>query len=234
MSKKKSSGKSFYIVTAVVLLAVGAITRFAVGNTLPEKSEKPNNSSSTYSQLEMPSQEPEVLEEIKEEEEIEETQENDIEENPQEEEESQETQEAAADNFISYSMPIKGTIIKPFNMEELQYSKTYGDMRIHYGIDIVAEEGTPIKCAGAGKVSEISQNALWGTVITIDHGNGFSSTYCGVEDVKVEIDDTVSEGKIIATVGTVPCECLDESHLHFEMKNKDGYISPLQAFGLAQ
>ena len=229
MRKKRSNSKSFYIVTAIVLLAVGAITRFTVGETTTPKKEETSSISSkpdTSSKIEQEEIDIKIEEDDEEIVEIE-----DIEE-PSEENEDKETKEAGTENFVTYSMPIEGEISKGFDLEKLQYSKTYGDMRVHFGIDILADESTPIKSAGAGKVVSIEDNALWGTVITIDHGNGVKSIYCGVEDVKVKIDDTVRQGKIIGLVGKIPSESKDKPHLHFEMKNNDGYLSPLKAMGL--
>ena len=127
---------------------------------------------------------------------------------------------------------MKGDIVKQFDPERLQYSETYGDMRLHNGIDILAEDGSPVKSSAAGTVKSIEENALWGKVVTLDHGNGIISRYCGLRDISVNERDEVKLGKVIGTIGEAPCECLDESHLHFEIMNGDIYLSPLEAIGI--
>ena len=45
---------------------------------------------------------------------------------------------------IKYYCPVKGEIIKNYSMDALVFSQTMGDYRVHSGIDIAAEEGTPV------------------------------------------------------------------------------------------
>ena len=49
---------------------------------------------------------------------------------------------------------------------------------------------------------------------------------CGVASPKVKEGDTVSAGQVLGTVGSVSCECAEESHLHLEVKQGDSYLDP--------
>ena len=42
----------------------------------------------------------------------------------------------------AYSMAVNGEILKDFSTDTLQYSATYGDMRMHAAVDIACSEGT--------------------------------------------------------------------------------------------
>ena len=99
-----------------------------------------------------------------------------------------------------FIMPIEGII-----------SGVYGSQRIlngkprwpHYGIDIAAEKGTPIKSSGRGVVT-MAENDLYytgGTVI-MDHGHGISTIYSHLETVLVSVGDQINQGDIIGTVGS--------------------------------
>ena len=101
------------------------------------------------------------------------------------------------DKFI---MPVEGII-----------SGVYGSQRIlngkprwpHYGIDIAAKKGTPIKSSGRGVVT-MAENDLYytgGTVI-MDHGHGISTIYSHLETILVSVDDQIDQGDIIGTVGS--------------------------------
>jgi murein DD-endopeptidase MepM/ murein hydrolase activator NlpD len=101
------------------------------------------------------------------------------------------------DNFI---MPVDGII-----------SGVYGSQRIlngkprwpHYGIDIAAKKGTPIKSSGRGIVTLAEKDLYYtGGTIIMDHGHGISTIYSHLEDVLVVVGDQINQGDIIGTVGS--------------------------------
>jgi murein DD-endopeptidase MepM/ murein hydrolase activator NlpD len=49
--------------------------------------------------------------------------------------------------------------------------------RMHYGLDFVANTGTPIYAPGAGKVIFSGRKAGLGQTIIIDHGFGYKTYY---------------------------------------------------------
>ena len=72
----------------------------------------------------------------------------------------------------------------------------------HYGVDIAAPAGTPVKAAAAGTVALAERDLYFtgGTVI-IDHGYGLSSTYVHLSKLDVKRGDKVSQGQIIGPLG---------------------------------
>ena len=131
-----------------------------------------------------------------------------------------------------FIMPVEGEIIKKHSAKELQFSSTYGDMRIHNGIDIAAKIGTSISACSDGVVESIDVNTNLGTVLIIDHRNGITVKYAGIENLKFDQGDTVKAGDIIGTVGTVPAECMDKEHLHLEVFKNGEIAEPLETLGL--
>ena len=127
----------------------------------------------------------------------------------------------------AFAVPIKGNIGKTFSDSELQYSATFGDMRLHLGVDIQAEKGSEVRSAAAGTVKQVADDALWGRMVVIDHGNGIICYYCGLENTAVNQGEEISAGTKLGVVGTVPCECADESHIHIAVTRDEKYISPL-------
>ena len=122
-----------------------------------------------------------------------------------------------------FVMPVTGNILKKYNAEELQYSETYGDMRLHTGIDIEAARDTLIKSAGNGVV-----DGLYGNTVVINHGNGVYGYYCGLNNVPlVEAGDVVLSGTELGSLTDIPCESADASHFHFAMKKDGTWVSPL-------
>ena len=132
----------------------------------------------------------------------------------------------------AFTKPAEGDILKDFSATQLQYSKTYGDMRLHSGIDIACKNGTSISACADGKVLSVEESQTLGTVVTIDHGNDITAKYCSIENLKIKKGDSVKAGDIIGTSATVPCECNDEEHIHFEVYKDGVAVSPFKTLGL--
>lgn len=132
----------------------------------------------------------------------------------------------------SYTLPVQGDVLKKFSNTELQYSATYGDMRMHKGIDIACATGTSVSACSDGKVLAIDLNTAYGNVITISHGEHLTAKYAALGEVKVNVGDTLKTGDIIGTVATAPAECMDKPHLHFEVYKDNVAINPFTALNL--
>lgn len=90
-------------------------------------------------------------------------------------------------------------------------SGIYGSQRIlngqprqpHYGIDIAAPAGTPVR-APAGGVVTLAEDDLYytGGTIILDHGHGLTSAFLHMKDVEVTLGQTVAQGARLGTVGS--------------------------------
>ena len=75
-------------------------------------------------------------------------------------------------------------------------------------------------------------DALWGTVVEIDHGDGLTGIYCGLnQSPPVKKGDKVDSTTVIGSVDSIPAEIADETHLHFSMKVNGKYVDPVTMFG---
>ncbi|MBO5211117.1 MAG: M23 family metallopeptidase [Clostridia bacterium] len=130
----------------------------------------------------------------------------------------------------SYTMPVNGDILKDFSTDTLQFSQTFGDMRLHTAVDIACKEGTFISALTDGKVLSVEESASLGGVLTIDHGDGLIVKYACVKEPKFKAGDKVKSGDLIGKVGTIPNESSDQSHLHIEATKNNKPISILDFF----
>ena len=142
---------------------------------------------------------------------------------------SETTTSVVANHFV---MPLGGTVKKEFSNENLQYSETYGDWRIHNGIDIAAKKGTEVCSTGKGKVKKVYDDSVLGKTVVIDHGNGIECYYCGVKSVSVTKGDVVEIGQRIGVVGNIPSEVADETHLHFMVLKEGKEVDPMKELEL--
>ncbi|MBQ0083699.1 MAG: M23 family metallopeptidase [Clostridiales bacterium] len=221
MSKisKFISGKGFYFVLAFCLIAVGAAGFLAVSSSKiseePEKNENvSSNSSIVYS-------EPEKTENKTESEAVQKA----VSDEPKTSSVKEEKKIPVAESF---GLPTSGAkIIKGFDSKNLQFSSTYGDMRIHLGTDIEAQNGEDVKSCGDGTVKKIYSDDTLGRIIEIDHGNGVVIKYCGLADnVCVKQDYTVKKGEKIGTLSGTPSESMDTPHIHIEATISGKHTDP--------
>lgn len=135
---------------------------------------------------------------------------------------------------LAFTLPIMSEVFSPFSGGELVKNKTLNDWRTHDGIDIKSEKGTPVMACADGIVSNIYDDALWGTCMEIEHGGGLTSVYCGLDkaSVTLKMGDEVKVKSNIGTLDKIPCEISLDNHLHFGMKQAGKWVNPVQVMGL--
>lgn len=128
----------------------------------------------------------------------------------------------------SWVWPVKGEIERRYAVETLAYDVTMKDWRTHDGVDVLADKGTVVRAASDGTVESITQDDLYGTTVTIDHGNGLKSTYSNLADKPtVKQGDSVGAGDVIGSVGaTALCEVGQGSHVHIAMSKDGNSVDP--------
>lgn len=133
----------------------------------------------------------------------------------------------SVDLFI---LPLTNEVCGSFSDDQPVYSKTMNDWRVHNGVDFVGSDGQAVKALADGTIQDLEEDPLWGKAITIDHGFGIQSRYCGVTP-SVKEGDTVKVGDIIGNLSEIPCESLEGSHLHLEITADGKLIDPINAIG---
>lgn len=129
-----------------------------------------------------------------------------------------------------FTLPFGADIINDYNETAPIYNATMGDWRTHPAVDFKGSDGGQVIAISYGKVTAIYDDALYGTIVEIDHGNEVVAKYCGLNKDALEVKkgDTVKEGGLIGYIDTVPCEKTDLPHLHFEIKYKGKFVDPLE------
>ena len=129
---------------------------------------------------------------------------------------------------LSYSLPVKGDITKPFSNGELVRDRTLGEWRTHNGVDIAAERGTEVIAAAEGTIADARRDERWGGVVVIGHPDGNQTTYSGLSwPLPVKAGDIVNARQVIGTIDGVPTESADGIHLHFELSTNGTRADPL-------
>jgi len=108
--------------------------------------------------------------------------------------------------------------------------KTDGSWGFHYGIDMAAIKGTPIRAAHSGNVIQAGYVAGYGNTVVIQYNKNFKTRYAHLDSICVYKGQRIKEGKNIGTVGDtgfVRKSGKDGSHLHFEVYKDGKQINPL-------
>ena len=130
--------------------------------------------------------------------------------------------------------PLEGQTVAVFAMDHLDYNPTTRDWRVHNGMDIAAEAGTPVCAAADGTVYSVFEDETMGTTVVIRHQNGYVTCYASLaKEVTVKTGDAVTMGQQIGTVGdTALLESAIGEHVHFSVTCNDEPMDPAEFLGL--
>ena len=120
------------------------------------------------------------------------------------------------DNIPS-TKPANGIISKEFDLNIL-----------HFGIDIVNDESTPIFAVANGVVIYSDFSRELGNGVVIDHQNGYYSHYYHNDENFVKKNEKIDEGMLIAKLGNTGVST--GPHLHFEIWKDGQPIDPFTFF----
>jgi len=125
-------------------------------------------------------------------------------------------------------VPVFGTAYTEFSEDVLVYSKTLDQWSTHTGIDIKAEEGSPVRASMDGVVEELVNDPQLGLTIIINHGGKVYTKYSNLSTLDlVTINQKIKKGDVISGVGkTALYEIADNPHLHFEVIKEGKNIDP--------
>lgn len=143
-------------------------------------------------------------------------------------------EEEATEERIVFSSPLSFTIGKDYSMGIPVFSETMKDYRTHNGVDFKGVKGENVAAIAEGTVTDVKKDAVWGNTVTIDHGQGITSSVSGLADeALISVGARVNGGTIIGVVGEIPVESGDDSHIHLEIRENGELKDPLEMMGLA-
>ncbi len=123
---------------------------------------------------------------------------------------------------FDYCTPVMGTLSSDFGYREHPIE---GDEKFHYGLDIAADEGTPVSAFADGTVTAVGESSSYGKYAIVSHDGGFSTLYAHCSRIYTSSGAQVKEGDKIAAVGQTG-EATGP-HLHFELHSGTTYLDPI-------
>ena len=115
--------------------------------------------------------------------------------------------------------PVEGETVTVFQPDRLCWNDTLKDWRVHEGIDLACEAGTPVRAISDGTVVLITDAADTGITVSIDHGDGLISVLGGLSlPLTVSVGQRVETGTVVGhSAGAPPFEMHDVPHVHVEL-----------------
>ncbi len=103
-----------------------------------------------------------------------------------------------------------------------------GGRRVHHGVDIFAQRGTPVLAAVSGPVTRTGDTPRGGLHVWQRGDHGRRLYYAHLDDILVTSGDFVKAGQIIGTVGNTGNARWTPPHLHFGVYQRfSGPTDPL-------
>ncbi len=122
-------------------------------------------------------------------------------------------------------LPLKGRITSGYGFRKNPVTQ---EQDFHAGIDIAAQEGTPVYAAQAGQVVQAGYNRLRGSFVVLRHPYGVKTIYQHLSYSFVRGGEMIRPGQCIAQVGSTGMTT--GPHLHLEVLVDGVCTNPLYAF----
>jgi murein DD-endopeptidase MepM/ murein hydrolase activator NlpD len=119
-------------------------------------------------------------------------------------------------------MPINGWLSSTFGYRRHPLDGSY---RLHAGVDIAADSGTPVRAPADGTVIFSGIKEGYGKVVVIDHGYGIQTVFGHNSKLFVTQGQHLKRGDKISEVGSTGRST--GPHLHYEIRKNGIPINPL-------
>ena len=114
-------------------------------------------------------------------------------------------------------------ITSPFGM---RLHPVLGTRKLHTGVDLGVPSGTRVRAAADGTVRRVSEDAVNGRVVIVDHGRGVTTAYCHNDTLLVAVGEHVARGQVLSRSGSTGRST--GPHLHYQLDLGGTPVDPLQ------
>ena len=122
---------------------------------------------------------------------------------------------------VNFLVPVEGVRTGSFGRRRVFNGQK---RRPHSGMDIAADQGTPVRAPSAGTVIELGDFFFSGKLVYIEHGQGMISLFAHLSEINVSLGEQVAKGQIIGKVGATGR--VTGPHLHWSLGLNGSWIDP--------
>lgn len=127
-----------------------------------------------------------------------------------------------------FTRPLEGEVVGVFGTRSIINGQPRSP---HSGVDLRADQGTPVRSIQSGKVVLIADHFFSGKSVILDHGGAIQSMYFHLENTMVNEGDRVKQGQVIGRVGSTGRAT--GPHLHFGLRVNGARVDPFQFFAIS-
>jgi hypothetical protein len=129
----------------------------------------------------------------------------------------------------AFIRPVEGELSGAFGLSRIINGRRRSQ---HTGIDLQAEEGTPVLACNSGMVVLVDQFFFSGKSVILDHGWGLFSMYFHLSETRVKEGDRVNKGAMLGRVGSTGRST--KPHLHWGIRINGARVDPLSLPGVTK
>ena len=133
---------------------------------------------------------------------------------------AQSEKKAPAFDPASFSRPTLGQVIRGFD-----WIKSGNSWRLHTGVDIGVPPDSNVLASAAGTVIGVKELVPGDYMVSVSHGDGWTSTYSNLAKVMVNNGQPLIKGVIIGTTSTKGCDPLAPC-FHFALYHNQQPVDP--------
>lgn len=124
-------------------------------------------------------------------------------------------------NRVDLDLPADGRLSSRFGLRRI----FNGEPRApHTGLDVAVPTGTPIRAPADGVVSLVDDLYFNGKTVFVDHGQGFVSMVCHLDQARVEVGQKVARGERLGDAGS--SGRATGPHLHWSVYLNGAAVDP--------
>jgi murein DD-endopeptidase MepM/ murein hydrolase activator NlpD len=121
------------------------------------------------------------------------------------------------------SWPVRGWISSGFGDPN---SPLTGEKGFHTGVDIANDTGSPIHATADGEVAYAGWEGGYGKLVIVRHGNGYSTYYGHLSELKTAVGKHVKRGDVVGLMGATGNTT--GPHLHYEVRVFGAAVNPVK------
>jgi len=129
----------------------------------------------------------------------------------------------------AFLRPVEGEVTTGFGLRRVINGQRKSP---HSGLDLRAEEGTPVVACNGGIVVMVDEHFFSGKSVILDHGGGLYSMYFHLSETGVGEGDRVQTGDLLGRAGSTGRST--GPHLHWGMIIRGARVDPLSFLRLSK
>ena len=127
--------------------------------------------------------------------------------------------------------PMDGNVIMNYSMDATIYYATLDQYKYNPAIIISGAVNNKVYSVAKGKITDISQNEVTGTTVTVDLGDGYQAIYGQLKELNFDEGDYLESGHVIGYVSEpTKYYSVEGSNLYFELQKDGEPIDPIVFF----